>query len=146
MNPIVIQTNITSTSAWSKPSKLRMLGHAATVLLLVAAFPASAQSHRHDASHSPGPASTGTATVPPSGVVAPMEGATIGEIRRVDRENRRVTIRHEEIKNLEMPPMTMVFGVKDVSALSELKPGDRVLFRASKDGGGFVLDEIRLAP
>ncbi|MEY3932231.1 MAG: hypothetical protein RLZZ259_1113, partial [Pseudomonadota bacterium] len=36
-----------------------------------------------------------------------------GEIRRIDAQNLRLTIKHGEIKALDMPPMTMVFYVKD---------------------------------
>lgn len=66
-----------------------------------------------------------------------------GLIRKIDRENRRVTIKHGEIKNLEMPGMTMVFQVKDPALLDNLKNGDKVQFRAEKEGGMFVVTEIQ---
>jgi Cu(I)/Ag(I) efflux system periplasmic protein CusF len=68
---------------------------------------------------------------------------TEGLIRKVDRENRKVTIKHGEIKNLEMPGMTMVFQVKDPVMLDNLKNGDKVQFRAEKEGGVFVVTEIQ---
>lgn len=64
---------------------------------------------------------------------APM---TEGEVRKVDRENRKITLKHGEIKNLDMPPMTMVFEVADASMLGQLKKGDKVKFAAVDEGGG----------
>ena len=46
---------------------------------------------------------------------------TEGEIRKVDKDAKKLTIKHGEIKNLDMPPMTMVFQVKDASVLETLK-------------------------
>ena len=46
---------------------------------------------------------------------------TDGEIRKVDKENGKLTIKHGEIKNLDMPAMTMVFQVKDKAALDKCR-------------------------
>lgn len=62
-----------------------------------------------------------------------------GEVRKVDKAGRKITIRHGEIKNLDMPPMTMVFGVSDPALLAEVKAGDKVQFRAVDSGGGALL-------
>jgi Cu(I)/Ag(I) efflux system periplasmic protein CusF len=71
---------------------------------------------------------------------------TEGEVRKVDREARKLTIKHGEIKNLDMPPMTMVFQVKDASMLDTLKPGDKVRFTVEKTTSGFVVTELQAAP
>lgn len=68
-----------------------------------------------------------------------------GEIRRVDRGARKLTIRHGEIRNLDMPPMTMVFGVKDPALLDAVKAGDKVRFRAEKAGEDLVVTAIEPA-
>lgn len=73
----------------------------------------------------------------------PLE-MTAGVIRKIDKENRKITIRHGEIKNLDMPPMTMVFQVKDPVMLDTVKAGDNVKFRAEKTAGFFVVTEILL--
>ncbi len=65
-----------------------------------------------------------------------------GEIRKIDKENKKITIKHGEMKTLEMPPMTMVFKVNDPEILSKVKTGDKVKFRAEKSGGAFVVTEI----
>lgn len=70
---------------------------------------------------------------------------TDGEIRKVDRDNRKITIKHGEIKNLDMPGMTMVFQVKDPAFLDQVKKGDKVKFRVEKSGSAFVITEIQLS-
>jgi Cu(I)/Ag(I) efflux system periplasmic protein CusF len=73
---------------------------------------------------------------------ASASGAAFGEIRKVDKEAKKLTIKHGEIKNLDMPPMTMVFQVKETSMLDSLKPGDKIQFRAIKEGGNYVVTDI----
>ncbi len=70
---------------------------------------------------------------------------TDGEIRKVDKDTKKITIRHGEIKNLDMPGMTMLFQVKDPVMLDMVKPGDKVKFKAEKLGGGVVVTEIEIA-
>ena len=68
-----------------------------------------------------------------------------GEIRKVDMDNKKITIKHGEIKNLDMPGMTMVFQVKDPAMLTAVKTGDKVRFKAEKSSGAFVVTEIQPA-
>lgn len=68
-----------------------------------------------------------------------------GEIRKVDKESQKITIRHGEIKNLDMPGMTMVFGVKDPALLDKIKAGDKVKFSAEKSGSTIVVTDIQPA-
>jgi Cu(I)/Ag(I) efflux system periplasmic protein CusF len=68
-----------------------------------------------------------------------------GEIRRVDKETGKVTIKHGEIKNLDMPPMTMVFRMKDSTMLDKVKVGDKINFFAEKINGNFTVTEIEPA-
>lgn len=71
---------------------------------------------------------------------------TLGEIRKVDKDAKKITIKHGEIKNLDMPPMTMVFQVKDAAILDKLKAGDKISFVVEKsDGGAFVASGIQPA-
>ena len=67
---------------------------------------------------------------------------TDGEIKKVDKDAGRVTIKHGPLENLGMPGMTMVFGVTDVSVLQSLKAGDKVKFAAAKLDGRIVATEI----
>ena len=70
---------------------------------------------------------------------------TEGEIRKVDLESKKVTIKHGDIKNLDMPGMTMVFQVKDPAMLDKIKTGDKVKFSAEKSGGAIVVTDIQPA-
>jgi Cu(I)/Ag(I) efflux system periplasmic protein CusF len=71
---------------------------------------------------------------------------TEGEVRKVDKENGKLTIKHAEIKSLDMPAMTMVFQVRDRAMLDKLQPGSRVKFKAVQDAGKFVVTEIEPVP
>lgn len=69
-----------------------------------------------------------------------------GEIRKIDQDAKKITLRHGEIKNLEMPPMTMVFQVKDLALLEGFKVGDKVKFAADKLEGGFFVTALQVKP
>ena len=69
-----------------------------------------------------------------------------GEITRWDPRTLRLTLKHGEIKNLDMPPMTMVFRVADSSVVGDLKPGDKVRFRAEQISGAYHVQRIEKAP
>ena len=66
-----------------------------------------------------------------------------GEIRRLDLQNAKVTIRHGEIKTLDMPPMTMVFVAKPKSLLDGLKVGDKIQFIAKEENSQYVVTKIK---
>ena len=68
-----------------------------------------------------------------------------GEVRKVDKEANKITIRHGEIRSLDMPPMTMVFQVRDPAILDKVKAGDKVKFQAEKLGGAFTVTKIEPA-
>ena len=70
---------------------------------------------------------------------------TDAEVRKVDKGAKKITLKHAEIKNLEMPAMTMVFQVKNSALLDKVKTGDKVKFKAEKAPSGIVLTEIELA-
>lgn len=67
------------------------------------------------------------------------------EVRKVDKDNKKITLKHGEIKNLEMPAMTMVFTVSDASMLDKVQAGDKVRFKATNDAGKFTVTEIQPA-
>ena len=68
---------------------------------------------------------------------------TEGEVRKVDKESRKITLKHGAIKNLDMPPMTMVFQVRDPAFLDKVKAGDKVRFTATDDAGKLTLTAIQ---
>jgi Cu(I)/Ag(I) efflux system periplasmic protein CusF len=67
------------------------------------------------------------------------------EIRKIDLENKKITLKHGEIKNLDMPGMTMVFTVKDATMLDKLATGDKVKFTADKVGSIYTVMSIEKA-
>ena len=68
-----------------------------------------------------------------------------GEIRKVDRETKKLTIRHGPIESLDMPAMTMVFQVRDVGMLDRVKTGDKVRFTAENSTGVYIVTHIEPA-
>jgi Cu(I)/Ag(I) efflux system periplasmic protein CusF len=68
-----------------------------------------------------------------------------GEVRRVNAAGQEITLRHGDIKNLDMPPMTMVFKVKDAALLEKVKAGDKVRFTADKINGAYTVLTIEPA-
>lgn len=69
-----------------------------------------------------------------------------GVVRKLDVDNRKITIKHGEIKNLDMPGMTMVFRLHEKINIDSLKSGDKVLFHVEKLDGGYTITELQLAP
>ncbi len=65
-----------------------------------------------------------------------------GEIRKVDKGTAKITIKHAEIKSLDMPAMTMVFQVKEPGLLDKVKAGDKVRFKAEQTGTAYVVTAI----
>jgi len=68
-----------------------------------------------------------------------------GEIRKVDKDAKKITIKHGAIAHMDMPPMTMVYQVKDPAMLDQVKAGDKVKFSADKMGGAYVVTRIEPA-
>ena len=69
-----------------------------------------------------------------------------GEVRKINKEAQKITLKHGPLVNLDMPPMTMVFGVSDPSLLDTVSVGDMVQFVAEKINGGYVVTTLRKAP
>ena len=81
----------------------------------------------------------------PAGVAAAEATTSDGEVRKVDKEQGKVTLKHGPIANLEMPGMTMVFTVADSKLLDGLKPGDKVKFAAANLKGALTVTAIEIA-
>lgn len=68
-----------------------------------------------------------------------------GEVKKVDKEAGKVTIKHGPLTNLDMPGMTMVFRVKDASMLDQVKAGDKINFMAEKVDGALAVTKMESA-
>ncbi len=102
------------------------LGVAATTLSMLLVTPAYAQAVRDL-----GKTST-----------ASSQDMAEGEVRRIDASAGKITIRHGEIRNLDMPPMTMVFTVAQLALLENLKAGDKVRFEVEMQSGKMVITRM----
>ena len=67
-----------------------------------------------------------------------------GEVRKIDRAAGKITLKHGDIKSLDMPGMTMVFRVRDAKLLDGLAEGAKVSFEAEKIDGQYTV--TRIAP
>lgn len=77
----------------------------------------------------------------------PMAAAAMsdGEVRKIDKETGKITIKHGPIKHLDMPPMSMVFTAKDPALLDRVKVGDKIRFHAADEAGKMIVTDIQLA-
>jgi Cu(I)/Ag(I) efflux system periplasmic protein CusF len=73
---------------------------------------------------------------------APAE-LTDGEVKKIDKEAGKITLRHGELKNLNMPAMSMVFRVKDATMLDQAKVGDKVKFAADRVNGAVTIVQLQ---
>lgn len=74
--------------------------------------------------------------------LAQTAAMTEGEVRKVDKDAKKLTIKHGPITNLDMPPMTMVFRVSDERVLDTLKAGDKIRFVADKVQGAYTVMKV----
>lgn len=75
---------------------------------------------------------------------APAE-LTDGEVKKIDKETGKITLRHGELKNLNMGAMTMVFRVKDPAMLEQVKVGSKVKFAADRVNGAVTVVQLQPA-
>ncbi len=69
-------------------------------------------------------------------------GLAHGEIRKIDKAAAKITIKHGDIPSIGMPPMTMVFTVKDTAWLENAKAGDKVRFDVIQEGGKYIVTRL----
>ena len=113
--------------------------HLITAALLGSALSlAQAQHSGHD--HG---STTAQTTAPTAAPAAPAAAGALpwaeAEVRRVDAGAGAVTLRHGDIRNLDMPPMTMVFRTRDPKVLDGFKAGDKVRFTADRIDGTYTV-------
>jgi len=68
---------------------------------------------------------------------------TKGTVKKIDTRSGKITVKHEELKNLDMPAMTMVFRAKDESVMNKLKEGKNIEFIAERVKGKLTLVEVK---
>ena len=75
--------------------------------------------------------------------MAATPGMTDGEVRKIDKESGKLTIKHGEIKHMDMPGMTMVFAVKDKALLDKVQVGQKIQFVVVMEGSKMVVTDIQ---
>ena len=115
--------------------------HFKNLLILTAMFTGAASAYA--GSHAGAPMAAGEAKK--ESLAAKPTDMADGEIRKIDKENKKITIKHGVIKNLDMPGMTMVFQVKDAALMDKIKTGDKVRFSAEQAGSAIVVTDIQMA-
>ncbi|MCO5161018.1 MAG: copper-binding protein [Mesorhizobium sp.] len=76
-------------------------------------------------------------------VAAGAQEYTAGEVTKIDAAQKKLTIKHEELTNLDMPAMTMVFVVADESMIEEVKVGQKIEFTAERVNGRITVTDIK---
>lgn len=99
-------------------------------------------------------AQTGTTTAAPNAAVtvatvatdsapATDAGMTNGEVKKINLDTGKVTIKHGPIAHMDMPGMTMVFTAKDKNLLANLKPGDKIKFMVVDENRKMMVTDIQ---
>jgi Cu/Ag efflux protein CusF len=91
------------------------------------------------------PAAIADSHTPQGAGSTPASDYAEGEVRRIDKEAGKITLKHGSIANLDMTPMSMVFRAKDVAMLDKVNVGDKVRFKAEKIQGALTVTEIEKA-
>ena len=81
-----------------------------------------------------------------SGMALAQGATTPGEVTKVDKAGGRITLKHSEIKSLDMPAMTMAYRVRDAKLLDSVAVGDRVRFVAERVDGQYTVTAISKGP
>jgi Cu(I)/Ag(I) efflux system periplasmic protein CusF len=81
-----------------------------------------------------------------SGMALAQGAATPGEVTKVDKAGGRITLKHSEIKSLDMPAMTMAYRVRDAKLLDSVAVGDRVRFVAERVDGQYTVTSLSKGP
>lgn len=84
------------------------------------------------------PATTASASLP-------VKDMSEAEVRKVDKDAKKVTLKHGPIKNLDMPGMTMVFQVRDAALFDKLAVGEKIMFTAEQLQGAYVVTGVEKA-
>jgi len=69
------------------------------------------------------------------------QASATGQVRRIDAAHGKVTIKHGEIKELNLPAMTLVYQA-DPALLKGIQAGDEVRFTAVRKDTQYVLTAI----
>lgn len=122
---------------------MKALSTSTLAILMACTTPlASAQEHAH-AGH--GRHAAHAAHAGQAGDEAAGSELTDGEVKKIDKDAGKITLRHGEIKNLNMAAMTMVLRVQDAAMLDQVQVGDKVKFAAERMNGAVTIVQMQKA-
>ncbi|MGQ2908337.1 MAG: copper-binding protein [Aliihoeflea sp.] len=68
---------------------------------------------------------------------------TKGTVKEIKADQEKVIVIHEELKNLDMPAMTMVFNVADAAMLDDMTEGATIEFVADRVRGKLTITDVK---
>ncbi len=113
------------TRGWRKRWSVQTVGLIASFATLVCPVSAFAESTPADPAHA-----------------VRHEYMSHGVVRMIDRHAGRMVLRHGPIENLGVPPMTMIFRIKDPKLIEGIESGAAVRFMADRLEGSFTITHI----
>lgn len=76
--------------------------------------------------------------------VSALAQSVDGEVKKIDADVGKITLKHGPIKNLDLPAMQMAFRVANPAWLKAVQVGDKVAFSADKVGGQFTITALEV--
>jgi Cu(I)/Ag(I) efflux system periplasmic protein CusF len=110
---------------------MKPLGSKLAAIFIAASFPVLAQA-AHTEQH-----------IARASQSRPAATLSEGEVKRIDKQAGKITLKHGPLENLGMPGMTMVFRAQDPASLDKVKVGDSVQFRVERIDGALTVVELR---
>ena len=118
---------------------LKTFSLAAALAIVVA--PLAQADNAHNAHHAASAAETSEASAPAQSAATALSE---GEVKKVNKDTGKLTIKHGELKNLGMPPMTMLFRTKEPAMLDQVKAGDKIHFVVEKLDGQLTVTKLEI--
>ncbi len=118
-------------AAWREYGREIAMKRALLILALAFSSAAFAQTRGHDMGGSGG-----------MQMGSPGSALAEGEVRKVDADAGKLTLRHDAIPSMNMPSMTMVYRVNNPAFLDQVGAGDRVRFSMEKVDGVLTVTNI----
>ena len=70
-----------------------------------------------------------------------QQAEAMGEVQRLDVAAGKIAIKHDAIKELGLPAMTVVYEAAP-TLLTDIKPGDKVRFTVTRKDGKYLITAL----
>lgn len=78
-----------------------------------------------------------------AGIAFAQTHQATGVVKRIDADKGVVSLKHDPVKSLNWPGMTMNFNVRDPKLLAGVKPEQAVKFEFVEDKGRYVITGLK---